>query len=83
MIISDSSVAYEDLVILYVRKIGRRETVFAIPLIPNWAARAWITQFMPKKHAGVAGPMVVTDDSALQLFPAIHPQPIELAFLGT
>lgn len=82
------ALTYSDLVILYARKIGRRETVFAVPFVPRWAARTWLKMFMPPHHSGVAGPMVdslsnamvVTDDSALRLFPAIHPQPIELAF---
>ncbi len=82
------ALTYAELVVMYACKIGRRERVYAVPGIPHWLAKTWLNMFMPPKHAGIAGPMVdslsntmvVTDDSALKLFPHIHPEPIELAF---
>jgi uncharacterized protein YbjT (DUF2867 family) len=79
---------YEDLVLLYGRKLGRREHVFAVPGVPHWLAIKWINFFMPPKHSDIAGPMVeslsnrmvVTNDSASRLFPTIHPKPITEAF---
>ena len=75
---------YEDVVVAYGRSIGRRETIFAIPFVPHWAAIVWINLFMPAHHSGVAKPMVdslsnemvVTTDTARRLFPTIHPEPI-------
>jgi uncharacterized protein YbjT (DUF2867 family) len=79
---------YEDLVQLYGRSIGRRPRVYVLSFVPHWLASAWINLFMPKKHSGVALPMVeslnnamvVTDSSAHEFFPNIHPRPIETIF---
>lgn len=79
---------YEDLVQLYGRSIGRRPRVYVLPFVPHWLASTWISLFMPKKHSGVALPMVeslsnamiVTDGSARKFFPDIHPRPIETIF---
>lgn len=79
---------YEDLVLAYGSKLGRREIILAIPGVPHWAAIKWLDVFMPPKHAGVARPMVdslsnvmvVTNPSAAKLFPTIQPQPIRTAF---
>lgn len=83
---------YRDMVAGYAAAAGKKPILITIPFVPLWLGAWWIDMFTPGKHhakvgrqmvESLANPMVVTDDKAAQLFPAIKPQPISKAFFKT
>jgi len=80
--------SYKDLVGRYAAFVGKRPILILVPIVPLWLSGWWLNLFTPARHAKVGrqmaeslrNPMVVTNHRAAELFPNIHPEPIEKAF---
>jgi uncharacterized protein YbjT (DUF2867 family) len=80
--------SYKDLVRRYALWKGKKPVLIVVPLLPLGLGALWLNLFTPKMHAHVGrqiveslvNPMVVTTNTAKELFPNIHPQPIEKGF---
>ena len=80
--------SYKDLVARYAAYAGKKPVLILVPIVPLWLSAWWLNLFTPARHARVGrqmaeslhNPMVVTNDRAAELFPDIHPGPIEKAF---
>lgn len=67
---------------------GHKHHVYRVPFVPRVAARWWLNRYVSNKGSGIGGPMieslhypmVVTTRTAIKLYPAISPAPIEAAF---
>ena len=80
--------SYKDLVARYATFKGKKPILIMVPVVPLWLGAWWLNLFTPARHAKVGrqmaeslrNPMIVTNDRATELFPHIHPEPIEKAF---
>jgi uncharacterized protein YbjT (DUF2867 family) len=80
--------SYKDLVARYAAFKGKKPILIMVPIVPLWLGAWWLNLFTPARHAKVGrqmaeslrNPMIVTNNRAAELFPQIHPEPIEKAF---
>ncbi len=80
--------SYADIYRRYAAFVGRHAWLVRVPYIPPLLAGIFLNVFTPRLHARIgrsmvdsmACEMIVTDDSAHRLFPAIHPMSIDSAF---
>lgn len=80
--------SYKDLVARYAAFKGKKPILIMVPIVPLWLGAWWLNLFTPARHAKVGrqmaeslrNPMIVTNNRAVELFPQIHPEPIEKAF---
>jgi uncharacterized protein YbjT (DUF2867 family) len=80
--------SYKDLVARYATFKGKKPILIMVPIVPLWLGAWWLNLFTPARHAKVGrqmaeslrNPMVVTNNRVAELFPHIHPEPIEKAF---
>ncbi len=80
--------SYKELVAHYAAFKGKKPILIMVPIVPLWLGAWWLNLFTPARHAKVGrqmaeslrNPMVVTNNRAAELFPQIHPEPIEKAF---
>jgi uncharacterized protein YbjT (DUF2867 family) len=81
-------VSYKELVARYAAFKGKKPILIMVPIVPLWLGAWWLNLFTPARHAKVGrqmaeslrNPMIVTNNRAAELFPQIHPEPIEKAF---
>lgn len=81
--------SYKDLMKRYAAWKGTKAVFIDMPIIPVSIAAWWLNIFTPRRHAKVgramveslANPMVVTDNKSHELFPDIHPKPLEDVFV--
>jgi len=79
---------YKDLIARYADWKGRYTKIIRLPFLPSFIAGLWLNLFNPSRSATVAramvdsfkNEMIVTTDTAKQLFPDIEPRPIEENF---
>lgn len=82
-------ISYEDLMKSYAKWKGHNKKFIRITIIPVWLSALWLNLFTPRYHAKVgramaeslANPMVLTNDKAKQIFPEIHPKPLDQVFV--
>lgn len=80
--------SYQELIEHYADWANRFSATVRLPHLPSFIAGLWLNLFNPSRSATVAramvdsfkNKMVVTDDSAAQLFPDIDPGSIEQSF---
>lgn len=83
--------AYQDLYREYANFTGRHPFIVRIPFLPERVGGWWLNLFTPPGHAKIgrimvhsmSNAMVVTHARSQELFPDIHPRPIEQAFANT
>lgn len=79
---------YKDLIAKYAAYLGKRPVLLVVPIVPIPLSGWWLNLFTPPHHAKIGremaeslrNPMIVTDNRARKLFPAITPETIEHAF---
>jgi uncharacterized protein YbjT (DUF2867 family) len=84
-----NSMSYKALMQSYAKWKHTKAIFIDMPVIPVSIAAWWLNLFTPKRHAKVGramveslkNPMVVTNNTASQLFPDIHPRSIEDCFV--
>jgi uncharacterized protein YbjT (DUF2867 family) len=82
------TMSYLEFLNIYATWSHKRRLLLRIPFIPTWLAGWWLDLFTTKHHARVGramvesfrNRMVVTNTRAQELFPDIHPAPIEHSF---
>ncbi len=81
-------VTYKELYKLYARWVGKNPLLVRVPFLPESIAGRWLDIFTPQKHAKVgkimvhslSNSMVVTNDTARNLFPNIRPRSLVDSF---
>lgn len=81
--------SYGDLMKRYAAWKNKKMVIIKFHLIPVSVAAWWLNLFTPKTHAKVgrimvdslSNPMVVTNSTAVELFPNIHPKGLEEVFV--
>lgn len=82
------ALSYRDLYKRYANWTGRHPLLVRLPFLPEWLGGWWLDLFTPRTHAKVgrvmvhslSNAMIVTHPEAHELFPDIHPRPLEQAF---
>ena len=81
--------SYGDLMKRYAAWENKKIIIIKLHVIPVRIAAWWLNLFTPKTHAKVgrimveslSNPMVVTNNTAAELFPGIHPKTLEEVFV--
>jgi uncharacterized protein YbjT (DUF2867 family) len=79
---------YKDLIARYAKFRGKKPLLLVVPIVPIRLSGWWLNLFTPPHEAKIGramaeslrNPMIVTNRRAKELFPEIHPEPIENAF---
>ncbi len=83
------AMSYKELMKRFAKWKGTKAWFVDMPIIPVSIAAWWLNLFTPGKHAKVGramveslgNPMIVTNERSHELFPDIHPIPIEETFV--